>query len=61
MLKLENVFKSYGGVSVVRGVDLDYRNNLTLTVETVFGNFRDGSYETRRVVFDENGNQIDIR
>lgn len=50
-----------GGRNYVRGLSIDYQNNILLTVETVYGNYRDGSYETRTAVFDSNGRNLGIQ
>lgn len=50
-----------GGRNYVRALRVDFRNNVSVTVETVFGNLRDGAYQTRTVVYDPNGRQIELR
>ena len=50
-----------GGRNYVRGMNLDYAGNVAMTVETVFGDYRDGSFVTRTVVYDKQGRRIDVR
>jgi len=50
-----------GGRNYVRGMNVDFAGNVSLTVETVFGDYRDGSFVTRTVVYDKDGRRIDVR
>lgn len=50
-----------GGRNYVRGMNLDYAGSVSMTVETVFGDYRDGSFVTRTVVYDKEGRRIDVR
>ena len=50
-----------GGRNYVRGLQVDYQGNISVTVETVYGNYRDGSYVTRTPVYDPAGAQLEVR
>jgi hypothetical protein len=50
-----------GGRNYVRDLQVDYAGNTTVTVETVFGDYRDGSYTTRAVVYDMYGRRVQVR
>ncbi|MFC1679238.1 hypothetical protein ACFL2T_03395 [Elusimicrobiota bacterium] len=50
-----------GGRNYVRGLHFDGEGNLSLSIETIFGNYRDGSYETRTVLYDRDGRQLEVR
>lgn len=50
-----------GGRNYLRGFQIDYAGNISLTVETVFGNYRDGSYVTRTVIYSPAGQQLEVR
>ncbi|MDE2038641.1 MAG: hypothetical protein KGO96_03885 [Elusimicrobia bacterium] len=50
-----------GGRNYLHGLLVDYTGNAMLSVETVFGNFHDGSYAMRTVVFAPDGRQADVR
>ena len=45
----------------MRRFGIDEQNNILLTVETVYGNYRDGSYQTRTAVFDPDGRNLGVR
>jgi hypothetical protein len=50
-----------GGRNYVRELQVDFDNNFKLTIESVYGNYRDGSYQTRFVTFNESGALIEVR
>ena len=50
-----------GGRNYIRGFSIDYTGNISVTVETVFGAYRDGSYATRTVVYSPSGQQVEVR
>lgn len=50
-----------GGRNYVRGLQVDYHGHVSVTVETVYGNYRDGSYSTRTILYDPDGRQLQIR
>ena len=50
-----------GGRNYLRGFQLDYAGNISVTVETVFGNYRDGSYVTRTIIYSPTGQQLEVR
>lgn len=50
-----------GGRNYVRALQIDPEDNVDLTIETIYGNYRDGAYQTRRVIYDPDGRQLAIR
>lgn len=50
-----------GGRNYIRGFQIDYTGNISVTVETVFGNYRDGSYVTRTILYSPTGQQLEVR
>lgn len=50
-----------GGRNYIRGFQVDYTGNISVTVETVFGNYRDGSYVTRTILYSPTGQQLEVR
>lgn len=50
-----------GGRNYIRGFSVDYTGNISVTVETVFGNYRDGSYVTRTILYSPTGQQLEVR
>ncbi|MDE2292983.1 MAG: hypothetical protein KGL53_12950, partial [Elusimicrobia bacterium] len=49
-----------GGRNYLHALQVDYSGNAMLTVETVFGDYRDGSYAMRTAVFSPQGRQLDV-
>lgn len=47
-----------GGRNYVRGLQIDFQGNVSLTVESILGDYRSGSYETRIIVYDRDGQRI---
>ncbi|MBI3297951.1 MAG: hypothetical protein HYZ75_07300 [Elusimicrobia bacterium] len=50
-----------GGRNYIRGFSIDYTGTISVSVETVFGNYRDGSYVTRTVIYSPYGQQLEVR
>jgi len=50
-----------GGRNYVRDLQVDVQGNISLTVETVSGNMRDGSYGTHVIVYNDVGQKIEVR
>ena len=50
-----------GGRNYVKGLSVDYQGGSSVTVETVYGNYRDGSFMTRTVMYDPDGRRIAVR
>ncbi|MFA6579453.1 MAG: hypothetical protein WCU88_10325 [Elusimicrobiota bacterium] len=50
-----------GGRNYLRNLRADPDGTVTLTVETAYGNSRDGSYQTRFVLYSTDGAQLGVR
>ena len=50
-----------GGRNYLRGMIVDYEGNVAITVETVYGNYRSGSFATHTIVYDKRGVRREIR
>ncbi|HVE15057.1 MAG TPA: hypothetical protein VNI01_16805 [Elusimicrobiota bacterium] len=50
-----------GGRNYVRGLQVDYQGNFSMSVETVAGDYRDGSYATRSVTYGPTGQLLEVR
>ena len=50
-----------GGRNYVRGMSVDHEGGVSLSVETVYGDYRDGSFATRTVTYDKYGRRLGVR
>ncbi len=50
-----------GGRNYLKGMMVDYQGNVSITVESVYGDYRSGSFSTHTVVYDKRGVRTEVR